>query len=74
MGWIRLRVCVRDPNGVSGHLVNRGDTGAMSERILDLLNDCESRERMGQAGRETVAARFDLRKNVAQLIALYDLA
>lgn len=61
-------------DGVSGHLVNRGDTAAMSERILDLLNDSELRTRMGQAGRETVSAKFDLRKNVAQLIEAYGIS
>ena len=59
--------------GVSGHLVSRGDTTAMSERILELLNDVDLRRRMGAAGRATVAAKFDLRKNVAQLIEAYGI-
>jgi hypothetical protein len=29
---------------------------------------------MGEAGRETVAAKFDLRKNVAQLIRSYGIS
>jgi glycosyltransferase involved in cell wall biosynthesis len=60
--------------GVSGHLVSRSDTVAMSERILELLNDVDLRRRMGAAGRATVAERFDLRKNVAQLIEAYGIA
>jgi glycosyltransferase involved in cell wall biosynthesis len=59
--------------GVSGHLVSRGDTTAMSERVLELLNDSDLRRRMGAAGRETVAAKFDLRKNMAQLIEAYGI-
>lgn len=61
-------------DGGSGFLVDRGDTVAMSERILTLLGDRELRARMGQAGRETVSAKFDLRKNVAQLITAYGIS
>jgi glycosyltransferase involved in cell wall biosynthesis len=60
-------------DGVTGYLVDRGDTPAMSERVLDLLNDPELRQRMGAAGRATVAAKFDLRKNVSQLIEAYGI-
>ncbi|HMG74669.1 MAG TPA: glycosyltransferase family 4 protein [Pyrinomonadaceae bacterium] len=60
-------------DGVTGHLVDRGDASAMSERLLELLNDPELRERMGAAGRATVATKFDLRKNVAQLIDAYGI-
>jgi glycosyltransferase involved in cell wall biosynthesis len=58
---------------VSGYLVDRGDHQGMSERVLKLLDDPELRARMGQAGRETVSAKFDLRKNVAELVSLYGL-
>ena len=60
--------------GVSGYLVDRGDTTAMSDRILELLDDRKLRARMGQAGRQTVSTKFDLQKNVAQLIASYGIA
>jgi glycosyltransferase involved in cell wall biosynthesis len=56
---------------VTGHLVERGDVRAMSGRILELLDDPELRLRMGDAGRETVAGKFDLRKNVTLLIDSY---
>jgi glycosyltransferase involved in cell wall biosynthesis len=59
--------------GLSGYLVSRGDTAAMSERILRLLSDPELRRRMGATGRDTAAARFDLRKNVTQLIGSYGI-
>ncbi|MBC8031402.1 MAG: glycosyltransferase family 4 protein [Pyrinomonadaceae bacterium] len=61
-------------DGVTGHLVERGDTQAMSERLLALLADPALRTRMGEAGRETVSAKFDLRKNVAQLIRSYGIS
>lgn len=60
--------------GVTGHLVERGDTAAMSDHLLKLLADPARRARMGEAGRETVSAKFDLRKNVAQLIESYGIA
>jgi glycosyltransferase involved in cell wall biosynthesis len=60
--------------GVSGHLVNRGDAQRMSERVLALLGDGDLRTRMGQAGREKVLANFDLKKNVAQLISAYGIS
>jgi len=61
-------------DGVTGHLVERGDTQAMSERLLSLLADPAQRARMGEAGRETVAEKFDLRKNVAQLLRAYGIS
>ncbi|HVS20865.1 MAG TPA: glycosyltransferase, partial [Pyrinomonadaceae bacterium] len=61
-------------DGVTGYLVGRSDAEAMSDRILTLLADPELRTRMGQAGRETVSAKFDLRKNVAQLITSYGIS
>lgn len=49
-------------DGVTGNLVDRGDTQAMSASILKLLADPALRARMGQAGRDTVSDKFDLRK------------
>lgn len=61
-------------DGVTGHLVDRGDARAMSDRILELLDDPELRMRMGDAGREAVSGKFDLRKNVAWLIDSYGVS
>ena len=61
-------------DGLTGHLVERGDSRAMSEKLLELLEDPMLRVRMGEAGRETVSAKFDLRKNVAQLISSYGIS
>jgi glycosyltransferase involved in cell wall biosynthesis len=59
---------------VSGHLVERGDTAAMSDCILALLANPDLRMRMGEAGRERVSGKFDLRKNVTQLIRSYGVS
>jgi glycosyltransferase involved in cell wall biosynthesis len=58
-------------DSVSGYLVARGDAEAASTRVLELLSDQKLRESMGQAARETVSDKFDLRKNVAQLMDAY---
>lgn len=61
-------------DGVSGYLISRGDTELMSERVLNLLNDAQARARMGQIASEIVQTKFDLQKNVAQLIRSYGIA
>ena len=60
-------------DGASGFLVGRGDTRAMAARVLTLLGDAQLREQMGARGRATVAEKFDLRKNVSELIETYRL-
>jgi hypothetical protein len=45
----------------------------MSERVLDLLRDGEARARMGQIASEIVQTKFDLQKNVTQLIEAYGI-
>ncbi len=57
--------------GESGFLVERGDTVAMSECILELVKDGALRERMGHAGRMAACEKFALGKNVSQLITAY---
>jgi glycosyltransferase involved in cell wall biosynthesis len=60
-------------DSVSGYLVSRSDTLAMSKRILELLGDSNLRRRMGVAGCSTVTDKFALRKNVAQLVEAYGI-
>jgi glycosyltransferase involved in cell wall biosynthesis len=60
-------------DGVSGFLVARADTQAMSARVLELLNDRGLRDSFGSAGQQTVSEKFDLSKNVSRLIASYEL-
>jgi glycosyltransferase involved in cell wall biosynthesis len=59
-------------DGVTGFVVERRDSRAMAERILQLVRDPELRRRMGEAGRRVCHEKFDLKKNVAQLIQLYE--
>ena len=61
-------------DGVSGYLVDRGDAEAASARLIELLSKPELRESLGQAAREKVFSRFDLKKNVARLIECYGIA
>lgn len=61
-------------DGVSGVLVPRGNAAEMSESVLRLLANRELRAEMGTAARAIVDAKFDLRKNVAQLIKSYGIA
>jgi glycosyltransferase involved in cell wall biosynthesis len=58
-------------DGVSGFLVERGDSNNAAERLNQLALDPELRRRLGAAGRNVVSEKFDLRKNVAQLLRLY---
>ena len=57
----------------SGYLVDRGDTETMSNKVLTLLNDALLREHMGSKGKNIVRQKFNLRNNVAKLIASYGL-
>jgi glycosyltransferase involved in cell wall biosynthesis len=60
-------------DGESGFLVERGDSERIADRILELIDDHDLRERMGRAGSEIVTARFDLKRNVAELVDAYKL-
>jgi glycosyltransferase involved in cell wall biosynthesis len=60
-------------DGVSGFLVERGDRLAAAEKLGRLASDEDLRRQMGHAGREIVRKKFDLRRNVAQLLDLYEL-
>ena len=60
-------------NGETGFLVPPCDSGDMAEKILELLNDLELRERMGAAGRKAVESNFELKTNVAQLLRFYGI-
>jgi glycosyltransferase involved in cell wall biosynthesis len=57
----------------SGYLVDRGDVETMSNKILSLLNDSSLRAQMGSKGKNIVRQEFNLRNNVAKLIASYGL-
>ncbi len=57
----------------SGCLIERGDVAQLAKTILTLLDDPAGRQSMGIAGRKTVDAKFDLQKNVAQLVKTYGI-
>jgi glycosyltransferase involved in cell wall biosynthesis len=57
----------------TGYLVDRGDTETMSNKVLTLLNDASLREQMGSKGKHIARQKFNLRDNVAKLIASYRL-
>jgi colanic acid/amylovoran biosynthesis glycosyltransferase len=57
--------------GKSGFLVPERDVAAMAERIEFLVAHPEVWPALGRAGREFVAARYDIRKLNQQLVGLY---
>ena len=62
---------VRD--GITGFLVNRGDSSAMADTLTKLVRDPQLRAQMGAAGRAIAETEFDLALNVAQMIRLYGI-
>ncbi len=58
-------------DGVSGFLIERGDVEALAEKIQQLASDKTLRQKMGAAGSSIALAKFNLEKNVAQLVELY---
>ena len=60
-------------DGVSGFLIERGDHVAAAAKLDRLANDSALRRTMGHAGREIVNQRFDLKRNVAQLLDVYGI-
>ena len=61
-------------DGRTGFLVDRGDNAAMAEAVLSLLGDPDMRRRFGAEGYRVVEEKFNHRKNVAALIALYGIS
>ena len=57
-------------DGEAGILVERGNPGRMAEAILQLANDRELRQRLGQGGRKRAGEVFDLRKNLTAVEAI----
>lgn len=61
---------IRD--GISGYLVPPRDTAALADRVLDLLASPERRRAFAEAGREFVAAHFDVDHMVERINAVYE--
>ena len=62
---------VRD--GITGFLVNRGDSSAMANILTKLIRDPTLRTRLGAAGRAIAEVEFDLGNNVEQVLRLYGI-
>lgn len=58
-------------DGYSGFLIERGHVEELAEKVLTLIEDPARRRAMGSAGRKRVDEKFDLKRNVAQLLAAY---
>lgn len=56
-------------DGVTGVLVDVGDPAGLARAIGWVLDDADGAARMGTNGRALVATRFDLERNVGQLLA-----
>jgi glycosyltransferase involved in cell wall biosynthesis len=61
-------------DGRTGFLVERGDSKAMADKLLLLLDDAGLRKDMGERGRLAAESLFDVRKNVAQVLQLYGIS
>jgi glycosyltransferase involved in cell wall biosynthesis len=59
-------------DGETGYLVERGNVGALAQRILLLARNHDLRVRLGRAARKRAEELFDVRKNVDALIDLYE--
>jgi glycosyltransferase involved in cell wall biosynthesis len=53
-------------------LVRPGDARSLADAILEVLTQPDRARALGERGREAAAARFDLRRNADEVMALYD--
>lgn len=58
-------------NAVSGFLIPKGDSNALAEKMLLLLNAPEVSSRMGAAGESICRNKFELREKVGEVVQLY---
>lgn len=59
-------------DGVTGFLVDERDTDALSQRLIELIDNPTLRGRLGAAGRAKMEREFDLAKQVNLLESYYD--
>lgn len=59
-------------DGETGLLVPMGDAEAMASALLQLLEDPEEARRMGERGRERIAAQFSIERTARGMEAVYD--
>ncbi len=60
-------------DGLNGYLVTACDPGELSNKIVTLLKDAALREHMGIAGRTRAMEMFNSRKNIPEILKLYDV-
>jgi len=60
-------------NGVTGFVVPTEDQTQVAQKIILLLEDKALRDKMGRAGRQAAECKFNLRRNVPQLLEFYGL-
>jgi hypothetical protein len=53
--------------------VNPGDAPALSQALLQLIQDPGLRTTLGQAGKQRVRTTFDVERGIDQLAVLFDL-
>ncbi|CAN5783164.1 N-acetyl-alpha-D-glucosaminyl L-malate synthase BshA [soil metagenome] len=61
-------------DGKSGFLVDKGDSRALADRILQIAVDRDLQSKMGQAGRSFAREKFELQDMVRKVINLYGIA
>jgi colanic acid/amylovoran biosynthesis glycosyltransferase len=59
-------------DNVSGILVDAAYAGRLADGVRRLAADPSLRERLGRAGQQKVRQEFDVRRNAARLVALFD--
>jgi glycosyltransferase involved in cell wall biosynthesis len=58
-------------DGVTGLLVEPGDAGALADAIVRLVEDRDSRERLGRAARQVAIERYSWRTNAERVVRAY---
>lgn len=56
---------------VTGLVIDKENPDKLAQALLQLCDDKELREKLGQAGRERVKSLYDWNQNVAQMIDIY---
>jgi colanic acid/amylovoran biosynthesis glycosyltransferase len=59
-------------NGVTGFVVSRRDSAALTEKLAVLARDSELRKRMGEAGRQRVLEHFRVQDQIAAFRKVYE--
>jgi glycosyltransferase involved in cell wall biosynthesis len=57
--------------GVDGLLVAPQDVDGLADALVQALDDAELRRRLGEAGRQTVLARFAATRQADEVLAIY---